>query len=128
MNPRAKKFSQNTASRRYCARCKTVKPLSDFHNMKGRALGKDYNCKLCRKVLTYAWKERNPERLREISMKASVKYYQAHREECLTKYKNYYREHREECLAAGKEYYWAHRSKLLAQKRLRYDTSKREGN
>lgn len=38
-----------------CTRCKTEKPITEFHNDKNRRDGKSYNCKPCGIELVKAW-------------------------------------------------------------------------
>ena len=99
-----------------CTKCGVVKPLEDFGKDKRCAEGRCARCKECLnaarneraadgryKHLSKRWKERNPERARELSRERSRRYRAAHpdrvreasrknRERLLAKNPNYFRE------------------------------------
>lgn len=48
-----------------CSKCKTEKPLEEFHKRKASKDGYRHDCKECSKVTLKTWRKANPERDRE---------------------------------------------------------------
>lgn len=52
-----------------CKACDTIKPLDEFTNHKGKTHGKGAWCKPCAAAKTKAWREQNPEKVRQYRIK-----------------------------------------------------------
>lgn len=54
-----------------CSRCKLEKTRSDFHADRRAKNGLQSKCKACQKSLTYDWRRRNPEVVRETQRRSA---------------------------------------------------------
>ena len=61
---------------RRCCRCKKIKSPGEFYPLYGRRPElKAPHCKMCRNKITDSYNKRNPEKIREINLRATRKYY-----------------------------------------------------
>jgi len=52
-----------------CSRCKEIKPIDDFGNLKRSKDGKGPTCKSCANKASQKWKEANPDRVKDYNEK-----------------------------------------------------------
>jgi len=76
---------------RICTKCKTPKPVTDFHAKKRYRDGLDTWCKDCRSSYVKDWKKKNLDKVAAVAKR----HYDAHGDELRRKGREYYAENRE---------------------------------
>ena len=87
---RAKRYAELLATRteKKCTRCKQFKPLADFTVSRARWDGLTASCKFCTRAAQKAYRERNPEHVRELEKAKWQRNYPKHKEKYLAKAKS----------------------------------------
>lgn len=61
---------------KFCSKCKTDKPKTEFRQKSGRPVGQlESWCRGCKLIGAQSWKERHPERTRELSRKSAAEFF-----------------------------------------------------
>lgn len=101
-----------------CTKCGQSKPLADFGKHKQGRDGLRPSCKSCRREEGRAWREANPEYLRE--------YYQTNKEHLNNSAREYYQINKKRMRAAMQRYYQANKEQMLEYYHAYYQENKAE--
>lgn len=58
-------YEASGVNEKQCTKCKTVRPLDDFHRLKNSSDGRRSQCKLCRIPESKSYREANPEKIKK---------------------------------------------------------------
>jgi len=110
---------------KYCSKCDTWKPLTDFNNDKTRWDGYIATCRICHQKYMKEYREKNKEHLREHRIEYYKKYREKNREHLRAYWKVYFEENKEIMVERQKKYYQKNRDKRLEYQK-EYDKRKKK--
>ena len=106
-----------------CIKCKEEKELIDFYKAKDNKDGLSFDCKICYKLRTKKYYEKNKEKF----IKNKIIYYEKNKEEIRKKAAIYYENNKEELKKKSVVYYENNKEKVLKRTFL-YSKNKRQTN
>jgi 5-methylcytosine-specific restriction endonuclease McrA len=92
-----------------CSLCKQVKPYSEFYKNKSKKDGYDTACKPCRVIRGKAWRENNPEKIKESRRRNTAS------EGFKSYYRRWYQSHKDWMLDYNRKWVDQNRDKKLAR-------------